>query len=379
MKVFELQDISYAHKNGHKALDGISFSIGQGEAVSILGSNGCGKSTLLYILQGLLMPASGRMRVFSEDGFSDGSRARISLLFQNSQAQLFSLSVWDELMFGPLHLRGMGMEAAGQRAEEVMGLLGIERLRDRSPWQLSGGEMKKVALGTCLSTNPDVFLLDEPTSGLDPRSQVELVELIAALKKAGKTIITATHDLHIIADISDRAIVMGENHRVLLEGGPQELLRKHDMLLSANLIHEHVHAHDGYEHGHTHYGPHEHHEHAHGHGPETAHGPEAGRSHGNEHAHEHEHEIGGHAAGGDITGRGAGPEPQSSEIMRKLKVLLPHWAEHNSEHARTYMEWAQKAEAAGAEELARTLKEISKEGEKLNALLEKAKKVIEGS
>ncbi len=377
MNVFELQDVTYLHKNGHKALDGINFCVARGEAVSILGANGCGKSTLLYIMQGLLKPASGSLRVFSEDGFTDGCRARISLLFQNSQAQLFSLSVWDELMFGPLHLRAMELEAARQRAGEVMELLGIERLKDRSPWQLSGGEMKKVALGACLSTNPDVFLLDEPTSGLDPRSQVELVELIAALKKAGKTIITATHDLHIIADISDRAIIMGENHRVLLEGGPRELLREHDLLLNANLIHEHVHAHDGYEHEHTHYGPHEHHEHAHGHG---GHEHEAGHDHeghGEEHAHEHAHEIGETGTGEDKVHED-GQDARLTEVKEKLKILLPHWAGHNIEHAHTYMEWAQKAQSAGADELALTLREIAKEGERLNALFDRAKKMLEG-
>lgn len=367
MNIFELTGISYSYKSGEKALDGVSFSVERGEAVSILGANGCGKSTLLYILQGLLKPASGRLRVFSEDAFGENSRARIGLLFQNSQAQLFSLSVRDELMFGPLHLRGMGIKDAGKRADEVMEMLGISHLGDRSPWRLSGGEMKKVALGACMSANPDVFLLDEPTSGLDPRSQVGLVELIAALKKAGKTIITATHDLHIIADISDRAIVMGEDHRALLEGRPLDLLKKRDLLLSANLVHEHVHLHEGYEHGHTHFGAHEHHDHPHGHAHEGG--------HGEEHEHKHEHEIGGHPAGNAGTG-GKAEDPGPPEVRQKLKILLPHWAEHNAEHARTYLEWAQKAESAGADELAMVLRQIAEETGKLDALFEKAKKLL---
>ncbi len=354
MNVFELECVSFFYKNGRKALDGISFHIGQGEAVSILGANGCGKSTLLYMLQGLLKPASGRLRVFSEDDLSDSSRARISLLLQNSQAQLFSLSVLDELMFGPLHLRGMESGDAGRRADDVMEMLGIGHLKDRSPWQLSEGEMKKVALGACLSTNPDVFLLDEPTSGLDPRSQVDLVELIAALKKAGKTIITATHDLHAVAEISDRAIVMGEDHRVLADDGSYELLKNPGLLLKANLIHEHVHAHQGYEHEHTHCGPHEHHEHGDLHGPEASGSQEA---------------AGKHAEGG-------GGAHGEAEVIHKLKVLLPHWAEHNIEHARTYGEWAQKAEKAGAGGLASILKEIAAESERLNALFDRAKKML---
>ena len=370
--VFDLEDITYFHKNGRQALNGITFQVAQGEAVSLLGANGCGKSTLLYMLQGLLNPAGGRLRVFSEDGFSASSRARISLLFQNSQAQLFSLDVMDELMFGPLHLRGMGLEAARQRANEVLEMLGIGRLKDRNPWQLSGGEMKKVALGACLSTNPDVFLLDEPTTGLDPRSQVELVELIAGLKKAGKTIITATHDLHIISDISDKAVVIGEDHGILLEGRPPELLRQHDLLLKANLIHEHVHAHGGSEHKHPHYGPHEHHEHEHSHGHEANNAGNGPLNDG--HAHEHAHEPGSHFPAGPDGGNDA---KKPLEVREKLKVLLPHWAGHNAEHAGTYMEWAQKAEAAGAGELALALKEIAEESGKLNALFARAEKALE--
>ena len=359
MNIFELECVSFSYKNGRKALDGVSFQVSEGESVSILGANGCGKSTLLYLLQGLLRPGSGRLRVFStDDDFSDASRARISLLFQNSQAQLFSLSVLDELMFGPLHLRGMGPGEALRRAEDVMEMLGIGRLRDRSPWQLSEGEMKKVALGACLSTNPDVFLLDEPTSGLDPRSQVGLMELIAALKRAGKTIITATHDLHAVSEISERTIVIGEDHSVLAYGAAQEILKNHGLLLKANLVHEHVHAHQGYEHEHTHCGPHdhEHHEdeHSSGHG-ETAHARE----------------------GAAAAEKGAHGHKGSEEAIQKLKILLPHWAEHNIEHARTYGEWALKAETAGAGELASLLKEIKAESEKLNALFEKAEKTLE--
>ena len=349
MNVFELEGVAFSYKNGEKALEDISFRVRRGESVSILGSNGCGKSTLLYLLQGLLRPASGRFRVFSgdENAFSLAARARISLLFQNSQAQLFSLSVLDELMFGPLHLRGMGPEDARGRAEDVMEMLGIGRLRDRSPWQLSEGEMKKVALGACLSTNPDVFLMDEPTSGLDPRSQVDLIDLIAALRKAGKTIITATHDLHAVSEISDRAIIIGEDHRVLADGRTQGLMKDPGLLLKANLIHEHAHCHmepdgRGYEHEHTHSGPHDH---------------EGHERH--EHAHPHPEE---------------GKNPEDAKILQRLKVLLPHWAGHNIEHARTYAEWAQKAEQAGAGGLAAVLREIAAESERLNAIFEKAEK-----
>ncbi|MDA8155837.1 MAG: ABC transporter ATP-binding protein [Actinomycetota bacterium] len=329
MKIFGLRNISYSYK-GRTALENVSFDISQGESISILGANGSGKSTLLYMLQGLLKPSSGELSAFEKEA-SGMIDPRISMLFQNSQAQLFCLSVWDELVSGPLQ-RGMGATAANERAEDILQLLAIGHLKDRSPWQLSGGEMKKVALGTCLSTNPDVLLLDEPTAGLDPRSQVEFMELIAGLRKAGKTIITATHDLHIIQDLSERAIVLGENHRLLEDGLPAKVLAKKDVLLKANLIHEHMHAHEGYKHEHSHFGAHDHNE--------------------------------------------IKQEPaafKEVQVDAKLKVLLEHWKEHNEEHATTYLEWAEKARKEGNAALAEILKKIAKESKNLSGLFEEAK------
>ncbi|MEW6676152.1 MAG: ATP-binding cassette domain-containing protein [Nitrospirota bacterium] len=153
---------------------------------------------------------------------------------------------------------GLERDEIKKRVLDILRLMGIEHLKHRGPWSLSSGEMKKVALGTCLSTNPDVILLDEPTTGLDPRSQVELIDLIIALRNTGKTIITATNDLGIIEDISDRTIVLGEDHRILLEGKPWDVMKDTDVLLHANLIHKHVHRHYWYEYEHSHFGKHEH-------------------------------------------------------------------------------------------------------------------------
>jgi len=357
MKIFELENIGYEYRSGARALSGVSLSIEEGESISVLGTNGCGKSTLLYILQGLIPPQSGGIKVFGS-GFTDSIRARISLLFQNAQAQLFSLTVWDELLFGPVQM-GVSLPEAQKRAQDILEMLGIAHLKDRSPWQLSGGETKKVALATCLSANPDVYLLDEPTGGLDPRSQVELIELIMTLRNAGKTIITATHDLHIVSEISERTIVLGEDHRVLAEGSPLEILRDHDLLLRANLIHEHEHLHEGFSHEHSHYGPHEHHEHAHRH--------QMKEHEEVQHAHEHAHEI------GQAHPHEHEEEKPESQVAKKIKILLSHWAEHNIEHAKTYLEWAGKAEDSGEKELAELLREIAKQSEKMNELFKRIK------
>lgn len=353
MEVFGVDKISYTYKDGKKALDEVSFNVREGESLTIIGTNGSGKSTLLYLLDGLLMPESGSIKIFGKDlnnGFLPEFRERISLLFQNPQVQLFLLSVWDELCFGPLQL-GLNKDEIKRRSEDILKLLGIEHLRERGPWNLSGGEMKKVALGTCLSTNADVILLDEPTTGLDPRSQIELVDLIIGLQKAGKTIITATHDLGIIEDISDRTIVLGEDHRVLLEGKPWDVMEDTKALLQANLIHKHAHRHCWYVHEHSHFGEHKH---------EHILATTVGSLQSIVDSHE-EKNLG-------------VKEEKCFEIsdLDKLKRLLEHWVEHNVGHAKTYTEWAEKADAMGKNELAGTLKEIADETKRLNLLFNTA-------
>ena len=131
-------------------------------------------------------------------------------------------------------------------------MIEIEKLRDRSPHTLSGGEKKKVAIASVLVNNPDVILLDEPTAGLDPRTQMWLTELLHELGHTGKTIITATHDLDVIEQISSRSIVMGEDHSIRVDGRSADILGDYKLLLSANLIHEHMHFHGRTMHEHMH-------------------------------------------------------------------------------------------------------------------------------
>ena len=350
LEIFRVDNVSYAYKDGKKALDRVSLSISEGESLTIIGTNGCGKSTLLYLLDGLLEPAFGAISAFGKplESSKDEFRKKVSLLFQNPQIQLFSLSVWDELCFGPLQL-GLGEAEMETRASDILTLLGIEHLRDRGPWNLSGGEMKKVALGTCLSINPEVFLLDEPTTGLDPRSQVEFIDLIIGLRKAGKTVITATHDLGIIQDISDKTIVLGEDHRVMLEGKPWEVIKNTNSLLQANLIHKRTHRHSWYVHEHTSSGMHEHEHIPEVLEPEGVHVP--------------------HSAAEQVS-----PLPRGG--LEKLRMLIEHWMEHNFEHAETYLQWGERAKSAGNADLAGMLEEIAAETKKMDGLFERARKAI---
>jgi cobalt/nickel transport system ATP-binding protein len=185
-----------------------------------------------------------------------GFRSRVGFIFQNSDAQVFSPSVREEVAFGPLQL-GLGRDEVEARIDDVLAMLEIGELADRAPYQLSGGQKKRVAIASVLVMNPEVILFDEPTAGLDPRTQQWLLELIVELGGAGKTIVLATHDLDLLERVVDRCLVLSEDHRIVAEGAPAEVLADRDTLLRVNLIHEHSHRHGELIHSHPH-GP-EHH------------------------------------------------------------------------------------------------------------------------
>lgn len=257
---FVLSEVCYRYGEGVTALKDVSFRIERGEKVAILGANGCGKSTLIKMLDGLLHPQSGGIEAFGDplteaalrdEAFAHRFRRRVGFIFQNSDAQLFSPTVREEIAFGPLQM-GLPRAEVEQRLEDVAAMLDLRRLLDRPPFQLSGGEKKKVAIAGTLVVNPDVLLLDEPTNGLDPRSQRWLVELLVALHAAGKTLVTATHDLDIVPEIADRVLVFGEDHTPAAEGPSAAILADTDLLLRVNLIHEHWHRHGNLFHSHPH-------------------------------------------------------------------------------------------------------------------------------
>jgi cobalt/nickel transport system ATP-binding protein len=240
---FEVSDVSFAYDGQALALQNVSLVVEPGECVAVLGSNGSGKSTLLKILDGLLFPTAGSVRVFGrdlseqtlrDDAFNYAFRARVAFVFQESEAMLFMPTVWDEVAFGPLQL-DVGRENVARRVEDVLNALGIGGLRDRAPHQLSGGEQRRVALASVLGLRPDVWLLDEPSAGLDPRTVSWLVDFIRKQSRANKTIVVATHDLALAREVAGRVVVLDEVHRNVADGPAAEVLADGELLARVNL------------------------------------------------------------------------------------------------------------------------------------------------
>jgi cobalt/nickel transport system ATP-binding protein len=243
--IFSCRDLRYAYLDRFPALDGVSLDVVAGEKLAMLGANGCGKSTLLKVLDGLVFPTSGTFHAFGEqvtedtmedEQFSMGFRSRVGFVFQNSDAQVFSPTVREEVAFGCLQL-GMTQDETLARVDDVLAMLDITGLADRAPFQLSGGQKKRVAIASVLVMNPEVLLFDEPTAALDPRTQHWLAELLVELNRAGKTIVLATHDLDVLDLVADRALVFAEDHRIVASGTPAEILADRQLLTSVNLVH----------------------------------------------------------------------------------------------------------------------------------------------
>ena len=258
--IIRVDAVSYSYYEKIPALCGVSLSLSEGEKFAVIGSNGSGKSTLLKVMNGLLYPPSGKVYFRGEEiteeslknrAFLRMFRSSVGYVFQDSDVHLFCPSVLDELMFGPLQL-GLSDDEAHERSMGVLQMLEITHLRDRPSYMLSGGEKKRVAIGSILTMNPGVLLLDEPMSGLDPKTRSFLIEMIIFLNEAGKTLVIATHDLSLISELQCRVAVLAEDHRVEKIGIAEDILQDEDLLLKVNLIHEHMHYHGNQAHIHTH-------------------------------------------------------------------------------------------------------------------------------
>ncbi len=223
--------IGYTYPDGRRALSDVTISLVPGEAVGIIGPNGAGKTTLFMVLAGLFQPTEGSLKFFGAEPDwknAKGLRRKIGLVFQFTDEQLFSPTVFDDVAFGPLNfgLPRTDVRDRVGRALEAVGLLGYE---ERSPHHLSCGEKRRVALATVLSYDPEILILDEPTSDLDPRGRRELVKLLCAMPQ---TKIMASHDLEFIARTCTRVVLLSGGS--LRADGPMVQVMTDKALLEAN-------------------------------------------------------------------------------------------------------------------------------------------------
>ena len=214
-------DVHYRYPNGYEALCGVSFRITHGEKVALVGANGAGKSTLLLHTNGLLIPSQGEV-VMGGIKLTRRTlplvRQSVGLVFQDSDNQLFMPTVEEDVAFGPSNMR-LEPEEIRRRVTEALDAVGALHLRGASPFRLSGGQKKRVAIATVLSMEPSVLVMDEPTSNLDPRARRQIIDLI---RRFGHTTLIATHDMEMVLDLCDRTIVMKEG-RIVADGSTRHV------------------------------------------------------------------------------------------------------------------------------------------------------------
>lgn len=223
----EVQDFHLTYPDGREALRGVSLTLREGEKVALVGPNGAGKSTLMLALVGLLK-GKGTIRAFGEDLTDRNARrirARVGLVFQDPDDQLFSPTVFDDVAYGPLYA-GLPEPEIRQRVMRALSQVGLEGFEGRLSHHLSEGEKKRAAIATVLAMEPEVLLLDEPSAGLDPRARRRLIEVLRALPQA---MLVATHDLGLVAELLPRTVVMDGG--VVVADGPTAMLLADEALL----------------------------------------------------------------------------------------------------------------------------------------------------
>lgn len=242
----KLEHVSYTYMPGtpyeKEALKDVSLEIKKGEFVAIIGHTGSGKSTLVQNLNGLLHPSKG---IASLDGINlaaktkeaKAARSRIGMVFQYPEHQLFAETVYEDIAFGPKNL-GLDHDAIDVRVQDAMKFVGLdfETFAGRSPFSLSGGQMRRVAIAGVVALNPDYLILDEPSAGLDPGSRnAVFAEIMALYKKRGITIIMVTHSMEDAAQFAKRMLVIYQG-KVIIDGKPGEVfLKEKDRLLEAGM------------------------------------------------------------------------------------------------------------------------------------------------
>ena len=231
-----LENVSYTYQSGtpfeRRALFDMTVTIKDGSYTAFIGHTGSGKSTIMQLLNGLYLPTSGQVKVDDTNINSQSKtkemktiREKVGLVFQFPESQLFAETVLEDIAFGPQNF-GVSKEEAEQRALESLRLVGLsDELRDQNPFDLSGGQMRRVAIAGILAMQPDILVLDEPTAGLDPQGRKELMSLFKQLHLSGITIVLVTHLMDDVADYATAVNVM-EKGRLVLSGTPKDVFQK---------------------------------------------------------------------------------------------------------------------------------------------------------
>ena len=228
--MIEFQNVSFSYESGTRVLHSLSFSIGAGEAVGLIGANGAGKSTIMKILLGLL-PCEGTVTV---DGIAVEKknlgeiRKKLGFVLQNSDNQMFMPTVYEDMMFAPRNY-GLSKEEAEARVDRVLAELGLTELKHRYNHKISGGEKRMAAIATILAMEPEAILMDEPSTALDP---VNRRTVIRAINNLSMTKLIASHDLDMILDTCDRVILL--SHGEIAADGPADEILRDKALLEAN-------------------------------------------------------------------------------------------------------------------------------------------------
>ena len=240
----KLEHVSYVYSEGNaferKALDDISLEIPDGQFIGIIGHTGSGKSTLIQHLNGLLKATSGTIFYNGENIYQEGYdmralRSKVGLVFQYPEHQLFEVDVFSDVCFGPKNL-GLSQEEVESRAKKALSQVGMsEKYYKKSPFELSGGQKRRVAIAGILAMHPDVLILDEPTAGLDPKGRDEILDQIAFLQKERRiTVILVSHSMEDVAKYVDRIIVMNDG-KAVYDDTPKQVFQQYRELETMGL------------------------------------------------------------------------------------------------------------------------------------------------
>ena len=242
--ILQVQNLNYIYSVGtpfqHQALENVSFSVDRGEFIGIIGHTGSGKSTLMQQLNGLLKPTSGKILLDGKDIWFDKkltrqARFRVGLVFQYPEYQLFEETVYKDIAFGPRNM-GLSVDEIDRRVKEAAEIVGLtEKQLEVSPFDLSGGQKRRVAIAGVIAMEPEILILDEPTAGLDPKGREEILKNIEDYRrKHNATVMMVSHSMDDVARLTDRLLVMNGS-KLAMDGTPAEIFARAEELVEMGL------------------------------------------------------------------------------------------------------------------------------------------------